>query len=85
MTREIETWLSDSRVGNSSMVEHIETDDQSSLHCIIVSTDVTVLGVEMQAARCDVLKHDASLAACFFPLTNGAIIRVKVARIRDKG
>jgi len=50
-----------------------------------VSTDVTKLGVEIQAARCDVLKHDASLAACFFPLTNGAIICVKVARIRDKG
>jgi len=35
MTRETETWLSDSRVGNNSVV-----DDQSSLHCVIVSTDV---------------------------------------------
>ena len=34
MTREIETWLSDSRVGNT------EADDQSSLHCVTVSTDV---------------------------------------------
>ena len=31
MMREIETWLSDSRVGNNSV---------SSLHCIIVSTGV---------------------------------------------
>jgi len=33
MTREIETWLSDIRVTT-------EADDQSSLPCIIVSTDV---------------------------------------------
>jgi len=37
MTREIETWLSDSRVGNNSVAD---ADDQSSLHCIIVLTDV---------------------------------------------
>ena len=30
MTREIRTWLSDSRVGSSSMVDH---RSQSSLHC----------------------------------------------------
>jgi len=40
MTREIETWLSECRsvtiVGLT-----IEADDQSSLHCITVSTDVT--------------------------------------------
>jgi len=39
MMREIETWLSDSRVSNSSVVT-TEADDQSSLHCVIVSTDV---------------------------------------------
>jgi len=37
MTREIATWLTDNRVGNNSVVDH---DDQSSLHCVIVSTDV---------------------------------------------
>ena len=35
MTREIETWLSDSRVGYNSVVDH-----QTSLHCVIVLTDV---------------------------------------------
>jgi len=39
MTREIETLLSDRRVGNKSVLEH-RADDQSSLHCVIVSTDV---------------------------------------------
>jgi len=39
MTREIKTWLSDRRVGNHSVVDP-EADDQSSLHCVIVSTDV---------------------------------------------
>ena len=44
MTREIETWLSDSRVGNNSVVElSTEADDQSSLHCIIVLTDAVRL------------------------------------------
>jgi len=37
MTREIATWLTDNRVGNNSVADH---DDQSSLHCVIVSTDV---------------------------------------------
>jgi len=44
MTREIETWLSDSRLGNNSVVElSTEADDQSSLHCIIVLTDAVRL------------------------------------------
>jgi len=37
MTREIETWPSDSRVCNNSVVDH---RSQSSLHCVTVSTDV---------------------------------------------
>ena len=36
MKREIETWLSHTRVGNNSVVDH---RSQSSLHCIIVLTD----------------------------------------------
>jgi len=40
MTREIETWLSDSRVGNNSVWLTTEADDQSSLHSVIESTDV---------------------------------------------
>ena len=39
MMREMETWLSDSRVDNNSVVDY-RNDDQSSLHCVIVSTDV---------------------------------------------
>ena len=38
MTREMETWLSDSRV--TIVWLSTEADDQSSLHCVIVSTDV---------------------------------------------
>jgi len=40
MTREMETWLSDSRVGDSVVWLSTEADDQSSLHCVTVSTDV---------------------------------------------
>jgi len=39
MMREIKTWLSDSWVGNNSVVDH-RSRRQSSLHCVIVSTDV---------------------------------------------
>ena len=39
MTREIETWLSDSRVGNSSVVD-IQKPTTSPLCCVVVSTDV---------------------------------------------
>jgi len=47
MMREMETWLLDSRVSNNGVVE------QSSLHCIIVSTMscLTILGVDMQAVE----------------------------------
>jgi len=38
--RELKTWLSDSRVGNSVVWLTTEADDQSSLHSVIVSTDV---------------------------------------------
>jgi len=50
MMREIETWLSDSRVGNNSVVDH---RSPSSLHCIIVSTDVMSdhVGIKMQAVE----------------------------------
>jgi len=39
MMREIETWLSDSRVGDHLWLS-TEADSQSSLHCVTVSTDV---------------------------------------------
>ena len=39
MMREVETWLSDSSVGNNSVVDYSWLH-QSSLHCISVSTDV---------------------------------------------
>jgi len=35
--REMETWLSDSRVGNNSVSLTTEADDQSSLHCVTVA------------------------------------------------
>jgi len=52
MMREIETRLSDSRVGNNSVVDH---RSPSSLHCIIVSTDVMSdhVGIKMQAVEVD--------------------------------
>jgi len=55
MTREMETWLSDSRVGNNSVVDH-KADDQSSVHCVIVSCLTVCNGVEMQAV--EVLAQD---------------------------
>ena len=50
MMREIETRLSDSRVGNNSVVDH---RSPSALHCIIVSTDVMSdhVGIKMQPWR----------------------------------
>ena len=40
MTRENETWLSDSGVGNNSVVDHRNRRLVLSLHCVTVSTDV---------------------------------------------
>jgi len=50
MMREMETWLSGSRVGNNSVVDH--RNDHSSLHCVIVSTDV-MPDHQMQAVEVD--------------------------------
>jgi len=50
VTREIETWLSDSRVGNSIVWLDTEADDQFSLHCVIVSTDVVSDHIERRDA-----------------------------------
>jgi len=59
MTREIETWLLDSSVGNNSVVDH-RNKYQSSLHCIIVSvcrsTALTLLS-EMSAVLLTHLKR----------------------------
>ena len=45
MMREMETWLSDSRVGNSVTIVWLSTeaDDQSSLHCATVSIYTMIL------------------------------------------
>ena len=63
MTREIETWLLDSSVGNNSVVDH-RNKYQSSLHCIIVSvcrsTALTLLS-EMSACVVDAFE---TLALC---------------------
>ena len=40
MTREIKTWLSNSRVGNNSVVDHRSRQPVLSLYSIIVSTDI---------------------------------------------
>jgi len=52
MMREIETWLSDSRVGDNSVVEHRSRRPVLSLYCatcasIDVMSCLTILGVEM--------------------------------------
>ena len=47
VTREIETWLSDSGVGNSSVVDH----RSRQMSCL------TILGVEMQAVEVDAQRH----------------------------
>ena len=51
MMREMETWLSDSRVGNNSVVEH-----RSQMSCL------TILGVEMQAVEVDAQRHQRTQA-----------------------
>jgi len=61
MMREIETRLSDSRVGNNSVVDH---RSPSSLHCIIVSTDVVSdhVGIKMQAVEVDAQRRQHTQA-----------------------
>ena len=63
MMREIKTWLSDSWVGNNSVVDH-RSRRQSSLHCVIVSTDVMSdhIGRRMQAVEVDAQRHQHTQA-----------------------
>ena len=59
MMREMETWLSDSRVGNNSVVDH--RNDHSSLHCVIVSTDMSCLTIKCKPWRW-MLRHQHTQA-----------------------
>jgi len=56
MTREIETWLSDSRVSNNSVVDHRSQELSRQMSCL------TILGVVMQAVEVDAQRHQHTQA-----------------------
>jgi len=56
MTREIETWLSDSRVGISSLVDH---RNRRPIHCVIAEY---VLGKKAEAHWLSVVDKEKDLA-----------------------
>jgi len=51
MTREMETWLSDGRVGNNSVVDHRSRRLCRQMSCL------TTLGIEIQAVEVDAQRH----------------------------
>ena len=72
MTTEMETWLSDSRVGNNSVVEHRSRRPVLSplCNCVhIVSSCLTILGVEMQAVEVLVQRHQHTQANLMMMMT----------------
>jgi len=63
MTREIETWLSDSSVGNNSVVDHrsrrpVLSELRNCVdRCQQQMSCLTILDVEMQAVEVDAQRH----------------------------
>jgi len=63
MMGEMETWLSDSRVGNSSVVDHRSRRSVLSplRNCVDRCHVLPYLGVEMQAVELDAQRHQHSV------------------------
>ena len=63
MTREIETWLSDSRVSNNSVVDHRSRRPVlSPLRNCRQMSRLTILGIEMRAVEVDAQRHQHTQA-----------------------